>query len=732
MAFTLPPSLPPSLALPSYGAKKAIKCYEAALTTRADPPRVEAAARLAAARLMLAHTACTAEAMRHLEQARLALEGARGAGALNLKLHVCADLAACQAASGAGRAAYATLDGGAALAAAGLAPGSPDAVAWHAHFLTALGAVAAAAGDAPMAARAAGRGAPGWADPATAAAAGVSPLARAALALAAASAAASAGRMVDVEAAASAALAALDEVGGGGEGGGETGEPVVEGGAPSTSGAPAAPDPASEAWAATMRLHGETLRVGLALATGEIATLSEGLGPGAAEAVAGGLAALAGAAAAAAAGGLRAPGGPPLPTIAATVSASSAAAVGVLRPLSKFGPATVHALRGLAAADDELRRLGVLGSHFSLLAATPPPTTRPPPHKAGHPHAPPALTAEAASSTAPEASVAPHVRALAAPIIRSKLLLLEARARCALATTDLAGGRAAAAAALTLADAWPGAAAPLVPALLELAGHYALCTRCPADAARLFGAAAARAGGATGAAAAAAAPGGALPPPSTHSPATLSAGVAGPVAAQVTAGSLAALAELADHSRAGGGPTARANAALKAAGVLPDLPPDLPRAAKAVARLASGAALLAAGDESAARVSLSAALVAAENEMKNSSLVTAALVALAPSQAARGDGAGAEGMLEAAFTLAKGSLDVATQVSAAVAKRNILLASGGGGEGGEEDTGDVLAEMGAFAERKEATLQAAVERAVAGDAGEHRAVVGWGGGGWAG
>ena len=40
----------------------------------------------------------------------------------------------------------------------------------------------------------------------------------------------------------------------------------------------------------------------------------------------------------------------------------------------------------------------------------------------------------------------------------------------------------------------------------------------------------------------------------------------------------------------------------------------------------------------------------------------------------------------------------------------------------------MLAEMGAFAARKEAALADAVDRAVAGDAAEHAAVVGWGGG----
>lgn len=721
---------------------QAIKCYEAALATQADPPRVEAAARLATARLMLAHTGCTAEATHHLERARLALEGARGGGAaLTLKLHVASDLAACQAASGAARAAYATLDAAAAAAALALPPGSPAAVAWHVHFLTALGAAAAAAGDAPTAARIAARAAAGWADPEAAAGAGVGPLDRACLALAAAGTAASAGLVEEAEAAATAALAALDEVDGG-EGGGETGAGAA-GAAPTTcaTSIPGA-DPAAEAaWAAALRLQAETLRVALALGTGEMTTLCAGMGTGATDAIADGLAAMAGgasAAAAATASPSAAASGPPASTVAAIVVAASAAAAGVLRPLAKFGPATVHALRGLAAADDELRRLGVLGSHFAPGAKDR--AAAPPPPADGEGGGEGGVDPDA---LAPEASVAPHIRAAAAPLIRARLLLLEARARAALASTDLAAGRAHAAAALALADAWPCAAGPLVPALLELAGHYALCTRAPAEAARLFSLASARAGAATGAAAAAASsaaaapPGGALPPPPPpFSPATLSPGVAGPVAGRVMAGSLAALAELADPAHDRGGPTARANAALKAAGVLPSLPPGLPRTAKTVARLASGAALLAAGDAPAARVALSAALASAQTEMANSCLIGVVLVALAPSQAARGDLQGAEGMLEAAFTLAKGALDVATVVSAALAKASILAATtcGGGGAGtaaadgggSGEDSAALLAQMGAFADRKEAALAGAVATAVGVEA-EHGRVVGWGG-----
>lgn len=723
---------------------QAIKCYEAALATQADPPRVEAAARLATARLMLAHTGCTAEATHHLERARLALEGARGGGAaLALKLHVASDLAACQAASGAARAAYATLDAAAAAAALALPPGSPAAVAWHVHFLTALGAAAAAAGDAPTAARIAARAAAGWADPEAAAGAGVGPLDRACLALAAAGTAASAGLVEEAEAAATAALAALDEVDGG-EGGGETGAGAA-GAAPTTcaTSIPGA-DPAAEAaWAAALRLQAETLRVALALGTGEMTTLCAGMGTGATDAIADGLAAMAGGASAAAAAAATASpsaaaSGPPASTVAAIVVAASAAAAGVLRPLAKFGPATVHALRGLAAADDELRRLGVLGSHFAPGAKDR--AAAPPPPADGEGGGEGGVDPDA---LAPEASVAPHIRAAAAPLIRARLLLLEARARAALASTDLAAGRAHAAAALALADAWPCAAGPLVPALLELAGHYALCTRAPAEAARLFSLASARAGAATGAAAAAASsaaaapPGGALPPPPPpFSPATLSPGVAGPVAGRVMAGSLAALAELADPAHDRGGPTARANAALKAAGVLPSLPPGLPRTARTVARLASGAALLAAGDAPAARVALSAALASAQTEMANSCLIGVVLVALAPSQAARGDLQGAEGMLEAAFTLAKGALDVATVVSAALAKASILAATtcGGGGAGtaaadgggSGEDSAALLAQMGAFADRKEAALAGAVATAVGLEA-EHGRVVGWGG-----
>ena len=225
------------------------------------------------------------------------------------------------------------------------------------------------------------------------------------------------------------------------------------------------------------------------------------------------------------------------------------------------------------------------------------------------------------SSVSIESSLPPHVSSAASPLIRARITLLDARARCWLSGWELAPARRDVAAALALAGKWPRAAAPLLaPLLLPLAGSYCLCAR-ERPAARAFLGAAAAASGprayqlqaqrqqqlqklSSSASAttpeqrnqAAASPAFGSGSGSSSSIVQPPAGPAVPAANAAFAAAHAAFAELADPSPAGGGPAARATSVLKAGLCFPAAPaagPGVPRTHRATAQLALGCTLAA-------------------------------------------------------------------------------------------------------------------------------------------
>ena len=428
---------------------------------------------------------------------------------------------------------------------------------------------------------------------------------------------------------------------------------------------------------------------------------------------------------------------PPLPSppsltedaeAAASAAGALATAAGVLRPLCKFIYAAVHLARGLEICDEGLAGLGAVGGFG----------------RGGGDDTGDGNNNNSSSTL--ESSLPPHVSAAAAPLIRARLTLLDARARCWLSQSDLAQARRDVASALSLAGQWPRAAAPLLaPLLLPLAGSYCLCARELSAARAFLGAAAAASGprayqlqaqrqqqqqqrqlqasatttpehrGQSSSASA--------PPSSSVVIVQPPAGPAVPAANAAFAAAHAAFAELADPSPAGGGPAARATSVLKAGLAFPAaLPagPGVPRTHRATAQLALGCTLAASAAAAAgegnpaaaqaaaeararARTCFGSAMAAAQRNLSNLQLTAFALGAMAPllayddgksntgggGETGRGVNASSfhEASVEAGRTLFIGALDVAKQIDCPAA---VLAAtcgwvqqSGDGGEGGE-------------------------------------------------
>ena len=317
----------------------------------------------------------------------------------------------------------------------------------------------------------------------------------------------------------------------------------------------------------------------------------------------------------------------------------------MLRPVAKFAPANVHLARGLEEVDAGLAALGV-------------------------------------GAESREDELPLHTAQAAAPLVRLHAALLASRSRAWLAQTELARGRRDAAAALAVAAAWPVATAPVAPVLRATASHYALLTR-ELGPARAGFAALATAGGNT-------------------------TGPAPPAAAAAAAGALSALAELADHDNdAGGGPTARAVAALKAGGAYPTAPTAVPRYHRTLAQLALGATLARSEDGPGARRALASAVKGAQLAVVDFQLLTHALAAMAPVQADTGDVDGGRQMVASAVTLARETRDGVALLAAA----SVWTPTDAQAE-----------EAAAWCAKKRREVEDAVEEAMA-EGGEHAGVV---------